>query len=167
MTRATLARTILFALPLVAAAHVAYYYPQLPERVPSHFGPGGAADAWMSKSAFAGFYLILLTFFTLLMGGIAALLRHLPTETINMANREYWLAPERREATLARLSGDMSVFGVALNLFLIATMHLSFQAALDGTERLNMPVFLSMFVGFFVFTGWWLLGFYRNYRLPC
>jgi uncharacterized membrane protein len=166
MTQGKLVRTILFTLPLVAAVHIAYYYPLLPERVPSHFGPSGQADGWMSKSAFAAFYLILLTFFTLLMGGISAMIRLMPTDTINIPNREYWLAPERREATLARISGDMSNFGVALGLFLIATMQLSFQAALNGMERLNMPVFLSMFAGFFIFVGFWLTGFYRNYKIP-
>ena len=96
MYRRRIAQTILFTLPLVAAVHMAVYYPQLPERMATHFGPNGQADGWMSKSAFTAFFLIMITFMTALMSGIGTLIRVLPPEMINLPNKEYWLAPERR-----------------------------------------------------------------------
>jgi uncharacterized membrane protein len=157
---------ILAAMPLLVAIHLAVYYPQLPNSVASHFGPNGRADAWMPKSAFAFVYVGLITFMTLLLLGVGTLMRALPPEMINLPNKVYWLAPERREQTAARFAQEIAAFGIALNLFLITTMQMTFQATLSGTNALNMPVFLLIFAGFMTFVIAWLIHLFRGYALP-
>ncbi|NCT84957.1 MAG: hypothetical protein GXC94_17565 [Comamonadaceae bacterium] len=49
--------------------------------------------------------------------------RHAPQQ-LNLPHKDYWLAPERREATLARLGGHVSVLGLQL-LLLLAGIHVS------------------------------------------
>lgn len=79
-------------------------YDALPRRVASHFNASGAADGFQSKPAFAitsvGVAMFLATLFTVAPG----IMRKTPNGLINIPQRDHWLAPERREATLARLA---------------------------------------------------------------
>lgn len=156
---------MLLAMPLIAGLHQAYYYSALPERMASHFGPSGQADGWMSKQAFAIFYMGLVVFFTALWLGIGWLLRHTPDEMINLPNREYWLAPERRDATLRRLGHQMATFGVACIAFFIAVMQSCFLANLIGGGKLDSLFFIYL-IGFLLFTGIWTAQMLRESRIP-
>lgn len=43
---------IYLGLLLLAILQAAWYYPQLPEMVASHFGVSGKPDGWMSRQSF-------------------------------------------------------------------------------------------------------------------
>ena len=159
-----LARWILGGMLILSFVHLAVYYPMLPERVASHFGADGKADGWMTKSQFAIFYVGMTSFMTLLFLGIGKLIEVTPDELINLPNKEYWLAPARRAATLAAFSEEMAWFGVAIVGFLISVMHLSFQATLSGTNRLE-NTFYWLFGGFLVFVALWLTRLFRRFSV--
>jgi uncharacterized membrane protein len=158
------AQKTLLLLPALAGVHMAYYYSALPERMASHFGPSGQADGWMSKASFAIFYLVLVGVFSLMFSGMGWLLRVTPNDMINLPNREYWLAPERREQTIARVSRQMAVFGIATVAFLMAVMQSCFLANL-GNNQLG-PLFFVYFIGFMLFTTIWTIQMLRENRLP-
>src|SRR5687768_10431534 len=76
---------------------------QLPARVATHFDFQGHPNGWMSRSGHLTFMWILGTILPLLPVVILYLTRSLPPGLINVPNRDYWLAPERRQETLAYL----------------------------------------------------------------
>jgi uncharacterized membrane protein len=161
----TWAQKTLLLLPALAGAHMAYYYPLLPDKMASHFGPSGKADGWMSKVSFMIFYLVLVTVFSLMWAGMGWLLQKTPNDMINLPNKEYWLAPERREQTIARMSRQLATFGIATIAFLIATMHTTFLANLRGEGQLG-PLFFVYFIGFMLFTTIWTVQMIRESRVP-
>lgn len=146
----SLARLFLAVSPFVAAAHVGWYYGELPSRMASHFGPDGDANGWMSRTAFAVSYVGIVAAMALLYCGLAWGLPRLPTSMINLPRRDYWLAPERRQRTLEDLGRQLAAIGVATVLFLMLVFHLCLKANINGAFRLdptvmNFPV--ALFVG--------------------
>ena len=95
-------RTFLVIL-VVASAFVWLTSGDLPPVVASHFGPGGAANGFTSKSTYTAFMLALVIAVPALIGFSAMFVRILPPRLINLPNRDYWLAPERSDG-YARLA---------------------------------------------------------------
>lgn len=166
MSTSTLTRIGLWGAPLLAAAHIAWFYGALPERVASHFGPTGAADGWMSRSAFAMSYVGLVVGMAALFGGTGWWLRRFPTSMINLPHREFWLAPERREETLAALGRLMSGIGLATVGFLGVVFHLCLKANLDGTFRLGSGIFVALALYLGLLGAWIVLLLLRFGRPP-
>jgi uncharacterized membrane protein len=126
-------------------AVLAATYRQLPLRVASHFGVDGVANGWASRESYAWTLIIILTAVTLAIAGSAAIIRITPTNLVNLPHREYWLAPDRREATI----GVVQRFGfimAGLTSLLFLAIHLLTVAANE-----SQPAVLSSAV-------WWLLG---------
>jgi len=155
-------RTLLLILPIAACIHIACYYAQLPDRVASHFGPSGEADGWMSKSAFAAVYVGVMLFQATVFGGIGVLLRHSPNDLINLPNKDYWLAPARREKTLRDAAESLASFGVATMILLIAVMHSVILANVNGTFRLGvLPLYYL--IAYLAYTAVWTVNLIRRY----
>jgi hypothetical protein len=136
----------------------------LPPTVASHFAGSGEADAFMTRAGYLG----AMCFFAAGVPAIMVLMtqrmvRRSP-QRINLPRREYWLAPQRREATLRELMLYMMQFGVAMSL-LIAFAHWEVVQA-----NLRMPPRLAterMIIGIGVFvlaTGWWLYRLHARFR---
>jgi uncharacterized membrane protein len=158
-------RLILLAMPLIALIHMGIFYGQLPEKMASHFGPNGEADGYMSKLSFGLFYVGIMAFVTVIFAGMGTLLRKLPSDTINLPNREHWLAPERKETTLLKFGAQMNQFGVAACVYLVAIMHLVIQANISGSHQLG-GLFLVYLTLFIAFTGVWVWQITRFWQLP-
>jgi uncharacterized membrane protein len=156
------AKLWLFASALLALAHLAWNYGALPEKMPSHFGPDGHADGWMTKAAYAQLEIGLIAGMTALFIGIGWLIKVVPADAVNIPNRDYWLAPARRAETIRKMSGEMAGFGAALNVFLLGVQDQNIRAALSGTNRLGQ-LFTVYLVGFLVYTGVWVVGLYRRW----
>lgn len=152
--------TILQTILLIAiAALVSSYYPHLPDQVASHFGGGGVADGWMSKQGFAAFSIVFPIAMATLLTGIQAsisLLGRMPASMVNVPNRWYWLAPERKEETIAFLAGRTSRFmlvtGVATTGLMGAVTLRAMEANLQPEPRLTgfwpvLVVYLAVIVG--------------------
>ncbi len=127
----------LLALTLLFGAQAAYYYPQMPERMASHFDLSGQADGFMSRSA-----LIWLTALTALMTGgmmlgIALLLKRLPDSLINMPHKDYWLAPERRDESLDAMTASLLWIGSATMGLMLVVFQSIYRANLDGSNAIG------------------------------
>ena len=74
--------------------------------------------------------------------------RHVPASMINMPNKQYWLAPERRAESMAWLVSVVSPFmlkiGVGVNALLVVVLGMALRANLTPEPRLTyaMPVTL-------------------------
>lgn len=100
----------------------------LPERVATHFGAGGAADGWMSRSGYAVFITLIGIGAASMSAAIFVLVGRLPVEWINLPRRDYWLAPERRAETLAWLQSHGMWMATGLVVFFAALHGLTVAA---------------------------------------
>lgn len=146
-------------------AHFAFYYPRLPEIIATNFGGGGRPQGWMSKSTFILFELGLVLLIGFMMFGLPRLIKNIPNSLVNMPNRHYWLADDRKEKTLMILQREMGWVFVGLLAFFIAVNHLVFEANLADPKRLS-DWFLFVFVGFLLFVTVWGIRFLIIFRKP-
>lgn len=163
MTR-RLPLVLAIAACIALAWELAVLLPQMPDTMATSFGFDGAARNSMSRGAFGW-----------LMGGIMVsmalgfalvrLIPRLPDRLINIPARDYWLAPGRREATLADIS-TIAQWILASAMALIAgTAWLSIEANRVTPPRLANAFFWMMgaYMAVFVFA---LRHVSRRYRRP-
>lgn len=140
--------------------------PLLPDRIATHFGARGLPDDWGSKESNA---LLLVGVHTLLFALLylsPRLVMVVPPRFVNLPHKEYWLRPENRPVTIARLSVHLGRMGTALFLFMLVGGVLVLQANLAEPVRLNMPLFLGALGVFLAYTVGWCVCFYRAFRVP-
>ena len=131
-------------------------YAGMPERLASHFDAAGAPNGWMSKDQF----------FTLnsILAGLAVfiglfpplLIAKLSPSLINLPNKNYWLAPEHRDETIAFFERWFGWFACAFLLFLALVMQMVIESNRSATPQLPSDQFMYLLVGFLLFTGVWV-----------
>jgi uncharacterized membrane protein len=135
-------------LVLVCLLMMAYYYPQMPQRMASDFAADGRANGRQSREAF--FVLMLLVTSTSAIVGFLAP-RQIATKSntrINLPHRDYWLAPERRKETMRFISATMAWFACCILFVLISGAFLALQANLAPNHRFNSETMLTVLGGF-------------------
>jgi uncharacterized membrane protein len=158
----------LLAAGLLAAATVARVagaWDALPERMASHFGPSGAPDGFMPRADFVTVMALTGGGTVLLLTLLPQLLRFVPAELINMPNREYWLAPERRAQTLARLGVWMAWLGVLTGALIAAVVELTIRAN-QGHTSLDMGTFATLMGVYAAGVALVLFMLVRQFRTP-
>ncbi|MDQ3265097.1 MAG: DUF1648 domain-containing protein [Myxococcota bacterium] len=154
---------VITLLVVGGTVHLASALPQLPDPVATHFGVGGRPNGWMSQRGLILFELLLVALITLCFAGTDQLFRRLPLKLLNLPHKEYWFAPQRREATLQRLTGLM-LWTLAWSLVLVIAVNqlLILAHRAEGGPRLAEGAFLGVL-------GVWVLGLlasiWRLYRL--
>jgi uncharacterized membrane protein len=159
-------RLLLFLLAAAGVVQLLYSYPQLPETVASHFDGAGEPDGFQSKNAFVGFSTAMLVLTLFLFGGLGPLFRKFPSNWFNLPNRDYWLAPERREQTLEAISAQMEWLGAAslgLYLFVIQMVIETNQTSEPRLDSSSMLVVLGLYL---LFTAIWTTRFILRFRKP-
>ncbi|HEV8255583.1 MAG TPA: DUF1648 domain-containing protein [Casimicrobiaceae bacterium] len=155
---------LFIALAAAAVAFIVLTSRALPERVASHFGPGGHANGWMTREAYL---IVVLAAATLLPLVIVALVAALPRafpRGINLPNRDYWLAPERRDATLGALAGFAWAFACLLTLF-VAGMHWTIvDAHASAPPQLAEAAVHLLMAGFVAAVAAWIITLYLRFR---
>ncbi|MCE0497243.1 MAG: DUF1648 domain-containing protein [Methylacidiphilales bacterium] len=160
-----LALTICYAL---FAAYLISSYDSLPERVASHFDINGQPNGWMSRQNCVEFTVGLGVFLPALIVGMMALSGRIPVSFVNLPHRDYWLAPERRKATLSLLL----LYGLWLAcltvLFATGTHWLTVRAnTTGGPVHLDYPRFFLVLGGFlFGILVWTCLLLLHFRRIP-
>ncbi len=158
----SIALYVLLALIVVMIVQVLYYYPRLPDMMASHFNEAGEPDGWSSKSSFFAILGGLIVLTALIFAGMGLWLPKLPTSIINLPQRDYWLAPERREETFRVLSEYMLWFGAVTMLLFVGMIHQIVQANLKADPRLENPwLFLAPYLAF---TGVWILALIKRFQ---
>lgn len=147
----------------VAVYQVAHYYPLLPERVASHFGAGGEADGWSTKRDFAIFYALILVILAGSFLGSVLLVRYLPPSLINLPNKDYWLAPERKEETLRVVADTLFRMGNVTLVFLLYVMQITIRANLNPPAALGSGIWGALGVYLVVLTAM-TIGLVRRFR---
>lgn len=165
-TAARLPRILLLLLTAALVAGAFAVHPHLPERVASHFDGAGRPDGWSTRGSLYATSGIVLAGILFLAMGIPALVRLMPASLINVPNREYWLAPERREETHLRLDAFMAAFGCGTLVFFALVMGLVVRANISGGGRMSALAMWALFAAYFVFIGAWMWRLYAAFRAP-
>lgn len=156
---------IAIALLLGCSAHALLWYPDLPDKVASHYNAAGKPDSYSSRAMFVGLIVGIQWAVGLLMLGLAAAMPKLPTQMINIPNREHWLSGENRAATILDTQVCLQTLTIATTLFLAVLFHAICQANVD--QRPLSPAVMwgltgayMVFVFGFAVRSWW------TYRSP-
>lgn len=115
---------------------------RLPERVASHFGPMGHADGWMSRTAYLGTFVGFVCGLSIFLPTVFYCVRFLPASGINLPNRDYWLAPERRAETY-RILFQVGIWLACFQVLLMLGLHLLVvEANASQPPRMSDAVFV-------------------------
>jgi hypothetical protein len=85
---------------------------------------------------------------------------------INLPNREYWLAPERRAETFAFMDRQLFWFGMATLALLGIIFQLVIQANLSPKPYLPSSLMVASLGIYGAFTAVWLIRFLLRFRKP-
>ncbi|HZN59097.1 MAG TPA: DUF1648 domain-containing protein [Planctomycetota bacterium] len=147
-------RILFLVTALLAVLQAFYYYPQLPENLASHFDGQGRPNGFMTRGVFLIFHLGVVLLLTFVFLAVPLAIHKLPSRWINLPRKDYWLAPERREATLSDMTVQLTRFGIASLIFLMAVMQITIRANLPGGGARVSPSLL-----------WGLIGVYALYLI--
>jgi len=151
MQRSNPSKFVFALLAVGAAFHFSSLYAQLPEVMASHFNARGVANGWQTKSAFFNVLIGVSVLAAVVGFGIPLLIKLLPPEFINLSNRRYWLAPERRAETMDFLNGYFAWFGCALFAVILLTINFAIQANLHPDHRPDATPMWFVLAGFMAF----------------
>jgi uncharacterized membrane protein len=151
---------------IVAAVFVVMTSRTLPPKVASHFGPGGTANGYMWLRTYVYFMLAFVVLLPLFLNLIASAVARLPVTMINIPNRDYWLAPERRGLVVDRLRRQMQMFSAMLVVFLcfvhweVVRANRLVPPMLDNHRfMLGMGLFMAALIV-------WIVSLRRQFRVP-
>lgn len=134
----------------------------LPERVASHFGISGAADNWMDRTTYLVFLAVWGLGLPCLFLSVGWMIRHLPAAVINLPRRDYWLAPERREETIADIERRMVWLSCLLLVFCLGVHLLVVDANQSQPIRLSNLIWVWM-AAFLTTMLIWVIRLWRRF----
>jgi uncharacterized membrane protein len=164
MTKERMPAIVWVIVCAAAIIQALYYYPQLPERIATHFGASGHADGWSTKQDFITVYLGILAFVIALFTVLTYAVSTLPVSWINLPNKQYWFAAQQRQQTLAFLRRYPLWFASATVLLIIDMFHQTFLVNMGKAKSLPHPTLsLAVYIGF---TAYWVIGLFLRFRKP-
>jgi|SRR5579872_1401633 len=144
-------RNVFLAILAAGILQCLHDYPLLPERMASHFGPSGDPNGWMMKSQFLSVYAVVIIPALILEFWMPRRIARTAGNRLNLPNRDYWLAPERRAETLAYFEKFFAWYGCAFLALEVFAMGLAMRADLHDPPRLPAGPIVSAIVGFVLF----------------
>ena len=151
MPNTRLPNSIFFSLVALGALQVFFYAPRIPEILGSRFSRGGFVNGWQTRTVFFVTELAMIILATVVSFGIPRVIAAVPVSLINLPHREYWLAQERREDTLAYIRVWSAWFGCGLLTFLLFAMELVFRANLRTPPEFNNAAFVPALLAYAAF----------------
>ncbi len=136
----------------------------LPDNVASHFGPGNAANGFMTRDGYLVFMLFFALALPLFLAAVIGLLPRMLPNSINLPNREYWLDPKRRETTLNALSAQGAWLGSMVALFTAALHYVLLVANASSPPHLPGDLFGPLMIGFVILMALWIGALYLRFR---
>ena len=159
-------RALILLLIVLALLQAVHYGPLLPDEIATHFDAAGQANEWTSKTGFLLTNLAFMIGMAALFFALPAGLSKIPNEWISMPNKDYWLAPERRAATLERVQRWSEWLGVATVALFLGITELTVLANLSTDPALGQG-FWVLFGAYMIFMVGWVVGFLQwAFRKP-
>ncbi|MBL8860429.1 MAG: hypothetical protein JNK02_00310 [Planctomycetes bacterium] len=148
----TLRRALLLLPPVLLATWCLVRWGALPERFATSFGFDGRPRDSMGRGGFVALALAVSAALPLVLGGLSAWIARVPDHLVNLPDREYWLAPERRAGTLARLRTFLEFLGLAQGALFALLFAAIGEHAIRGGGRfpaawIGLPILFVAGVG--------------------
>jgi uncharacterized membrane protein len=137
-----------------------------PDQVAIHFGAGGRPDSWASKEFNAAIFLVLEVPFFLMFYYASVLPLGVSRKFLNLPNKDYWLREENLALLQRKFGYSMAEFGVAIFVFFLGINLLALQANLSNPVVLNHVWFVAVFMGFMIYTLWWVVRLIQGFQVP-
>jgi serine/threonine-protein kinase len=157
---------LFIALAAGGAAFIIATAGDLPLQVGSHFTRGDQPNAWTPRDTYVA---IIVDAATLLPLFLVTLITRLPRvfpSAVNIPNRDYWLAPERRERSLATLADFGWAFGCLLTLFIVGVHWVVVSAHTSAPTQLPDRPFQALIGGFIAAMCVWTVALCLRFRRP-
>ncbi|NIZ90952.1 DUF1648 domain-containing protein [Kineococcus rubinsiae] len=161
--RAALTFTAATGSALIAVAVSAVL---LPERVPTHFGAGGAADDWGTRTGAVVVQAAITAGTGALFAALARWMPTLPWEWINLPGKERWAEQGQQDEVRRRLRSDVLWLGSTVALLNTALTASTVDAARSGTDHLPWWFFLAFGTWLATITGYVVYMGLVRYRPP-
>ncbi len=159
---------IVFSLSCLAfLAYLAFSAAQLPDRVATHFDLAGQPNGWMTRTQCVALMAAMGLGLPLLIVGLFFAMRFFPNSVINFpGDRDYWLAPERRAATVAYVFRQSFWFASMMIGFVAGLHYLTLQANRQGVAfaHVSTPLVFALAGCFVIGILVWIACLYRHFR---
>ena len=159
-------RAVYFLVILICVVEMARLWNVSPVQMAAHFDIQGNPDRFVPKLEFFGFQaqtLLILLAVSILP---QVLFLILPATLINMPNRDYWLAPDRRTAIQDRLSSFGAMLFGCILLMVQVGFELAVYANLQTPIYFNANIMSAVMAGGFILIGFMLIQLLLSFRLP-
>ncbi|MET0917200.1 MAG: hypothetical protein ABWY07_02080 [Burkholderiales bacterium] len=138
----------------------------MPAVTATQFGAAGHPVSSMSRGGYRIFMLCLAVGIPVLVVALVTLLPRRFQHRVNVPNRDYWFAPERKDASLAYLHAFSLVLGGLIAAFMTAMHWLLVRTNASGTPQLDSGLLWTL-VGLFVITeGACVVAMVRHFGKP-
>lgn len=159
-----LATAIFIFIVGIVIAQTAYYFPILPDTVASHFNASGVPDRWMPKEGFLIFEAVILILVIGHFSLLPILMEKMPDSLINLPNKQYWLAPERRAETFAKMRVYFQWFSIGLLSSILFVNQQVYKANLTR-QNLSFSIMWLVIGSFVVFAIVWMIKFLGQFKI--
>ncbi|MCI0528500.1 MAG: DUF1648 domain-containing protein [Nitrospira sp.] len=159
----SISRFTFLLLLLIAAFQSVYYYPQLPEIMASHFDGAGNPNGWSTKLAFFMIYWGMIVLTTFIILGIPKVVTWLPNSLINLPNKDYWLATERRKNTMSFIADQMARFGITTLILAIFVIEAAIRTNLPNTHHFSTTAIWALLTAYGLFMLIWIVRFITRF----
>ena len=137
---------------------------ELGDPVATHFGNGYYANGWMSRDGYLAFSLAFSTLLPIAVVGIVGWLPRVAPRSLNLPNKDYWLAPERRDATFANVAAYAILLGTLIAIFMAGVHWLILKANAAVPPQLPAQLFWTMLCAFIAAFLVWIGAFWWKFR---
>ncbi len=155
---------ISFGFVCLQVARLAFSFERLPPRMATHYNLAGEPDGYQTRAGFAWSSVLISLALFALFAAAPALMARVPDRLVNLPNKDYWLAPERRTQTLARLGALVDWLGCATIALLVGVFELIIRANLARTP-LGSQLWILL-PAYHLFILFWAVAYLRGLRRP-
>jgi uncharacterized membrane protein len=135
-----IALAVFLLLCAACVTHALCYYPHLPAQVPTNFNIEGKPHGWTPKTQFLIVYLLVVAGAGVFFPGSGLLISRMSAHKISIPNKDYWLAPERKQRSLDFIAAVLTWIGSATLLFVMRMFHSCYEAALGDAKSRALPL---------------------------
>jgi hypothetical protein len=147
-----------------AAAFVCISGRSLPDTVGSHFAASGNATGFLPRALYLRLTLIFVVLLPLAINLVASLSLRSVNARVNIPNRDYWLAPERKAESVEFVRRQIARFSAMLMVFICYVHWLVVRANALTPPLLSSPWFMAGLIAFLVSALLWATNFLRRFR---
>lgn len=166
MSGTRIPKGLFFAIVLATIAQCVHDYPLLPDRLASHFAASGIPNGWMTKSQFFMAYAALILVAAAVEFWVPRRIANKSDARLNLPNKDYWLAPERRDETFAYFDSFFAWYGCVFLFVEVFAMGLAMRANFDTPPQLPTRPIVSDIAGFVLFNVVAVIAMFRRFSMP-